>query len=307
MYIYIYIYMYICIYIYIHFVSCMYVCVCVCVFTLHLFIHSYTLINTLCVCTTFIHTYTHIVRAYNSETHVLRVTFMYTNVHVCIDISSAESGLNSLWILFDIPIWRPRDHWVTWASRYVLGSHVSLWMRALFLLFFIFFSEILFRGVKWTATQTCFPCQMLWDESCPKLSRRGTYFEATFRRKPEARLRILRQCYSIVRFLQMLQDWLSHSCHTHTHTQWHTLSAVCTGHDSVSWHMYLRMCHGMCLHIWYVGVGMYLLTCELLAVAIIWLIIANENLLLVKMKEKKLLKIRSLPKVLRAQAMRSTT
>jgi hypothetical protein len=33
----------------------------------------------------------------------------------------------------------------------------------------------------------------------------------------------------------------------------------------------------------------------------------KEILLLVKMKEKKLLKIRSLPKVLRAQAMRSTT
>jgi hypothetical protein len=33
----------------------------------------------------------------------------------------------------------------------------------------------------------------------------------------------------------------------------------------------------------------------------------KKILLLVKMKEKKLLKIRSLPKVLRAQAMRSTT
>jgi hypothetical protein len=33
----------------------------------------------------------------------------------------------------------------------------------------------------------------------------------------------------------------------------------------------------------------------------------KKNLLLVKMKEKKLLKIQSLPKVLRAQAMRSTT
>jgi hypothetical protein len=33
----------------------------------------------------------------------------------------------------------------------------------------------------------------------------------------------------------------------------------------------------------------------------------KELLLLVKMKEKKLLKIQSLPKVLRAQAMRSTT
>ncbi len=33
----------------------------------------------------------------------------------------------------------------------------------------------------------------------------------------------------------------------------------------------------------------------------------NKNLLLVKMKEKKLLKMQSLPKVLRSQAMRSTT
>jgi hypothetical protein len=34
---------------------------------------------------------------------------------------------------------------------------------------------------------------------------------------------------------------------------------------------------------------------------------AKSNLLLVKMKEKKLLKMQSLPKVLRSQAMRSTT
>ncbi len=33
----------------------------------------------------------------------------------------------------------------------------------------------------------------------------------------------------------------------------------------------------------------------------------TPNLLLVKMKEKKLLKMQSLPKVLRSQAMRSTT
>jgi hypothetical protein len=33
----------------------------------------------------------------------------------------------------------------------------------------------------------------------------------------------------------------------------------------------------------------------------------KKNLLLVKMKEKKLLKMQSLPKVLRSQAMRSTT
>jgi hypothetical protein len=33
----------------------------------------------------------------------------------------------------------------------------------------------------------------------------------------------------------------------------------------------------------------------------------KNNLLLVKMKEKKLLKMQSLPKVLRSQAMRSTT
>jgi hypothetical protein len=35
--------------------------------------------------------------------------------------------------------------------------------------------------------------------------------------------------------------------------------------------------------------------------------IPSPNLLLVKMKEKKLLKMQSLPKVLRSQAMRSTT
>jgi hypothetical protein len=34
---------------------------------------------------------------------------------------------------------------------------------------------------------------------------------------------------------------------------------------------------------------------------------SGSNLLLVKMKEKKLLKMQSLPKVLRSQAMRSTT